>query len=140
MIEDIIIADDDKEEVFIFTLALNDISIKVKIRHAQDGKTLFDMLRQQIPDILFLDIMMPCTDGISCIREIRQDSRYDEMPVIMLTAARQGSYIETTYRLGANLFIRKADSIADLAEKIKKVFSIDWKSQMVYPPLANFVL
>jgi CheY-like chemotaxis protein len=130
-IEDIILADDDADDVLIFTLALEQLAVTVKLRHVEDGEKLFDLLREQIPDILFLDIHMPCKDGLACIQEIRRDRRYDQMPVIMLTSLNSPYYVDQTFRLGANLFVDKQGTIANLAAKINSIFSIEWKKQLI---------
>jgi CheY-like chemotaxis protein len=139
-IEDIILADDDADDVLIFTLALEQLAVTVKLRHAEDGEKLFELLRAQIPDMLFLDIHMPCRDGLACIQEIRQDRRYDRMPVIMLTSLNSTYYKDQTYRLGANFFIDKQGTVENLAAKIRTIFSVDWKKQLIYPSVDEYVL
>lgn len=140
MIDDVIYADDDQEDYLFFTLALDEIAVKVKLRHAVDGEALFVLLKQQVPDILFLDIYMPCKDGVSCLHEIRQDRRYDGMPVVMITGSLAENTVERTYRLSANLYLKKESTITDLATKLRNVFSKEWKNGMHYPALKDFVL
>lgn len=140
MVDDVIYADDDKDDFLFFTMALEEIAVNVKLRHASDGDELFELLQQQVPDILFLDIYMPCKDGITCLKEIRQDSRYDSMPVVMLTGSRAENLIERAYRLSANFYVKKTETITDLAAKLKNIFSLDWNTRMHYPALREFVL
>ena len=135
---DIILADDDNDEVLLFEMALQQVVLRFTLRHAVNGEKLFDLLREQIPDILFLDIRMPCKDGISCITEIRSDRKYDKMPVIMYSSLKYSSFVEETYRKGANLFIEKASTVEELTAKLKKVFSVNWQSNMLYPEFAAY--
>jgi DNA-binding response OmpR family regulator len=138
--EDILLAEDDPDDVFFFSMALNNVLITAKLRHADNGDKLFEELKKNIPDLLFLDIQMPCRDGMDCIREIRQNKRYDSMPVILLTSLSHTEMVESSYRIGANFFIAKTAAINELADKIRRILSIDWKSNMVYPTLEQYVV
>lgn len=140
----ILLAEDDQDDVVIFELAINEINkeyrLPVYMRHAKDGEILFVLLKENVPDILFLDINLPCRDGLSCIREIRKNKEYDGLPVIMYTAHKQDTKIEDAFRNGANYYVVKSNTIPELAEKLKKICSIDWKTYMHYPPRDQFVL
>ncbi len=98
------------------------------------------MLKDKVPYILFLDIHMPCKDGLACIVEIRKNRDYDKMPVIMYTSEISKKIIEEAYRSGANLFLAKANTIAELTDKLKKIFSIDWDNYLHFPPHSQFVM
>jgi DNA-binding response OmpR family regulator len=136
----IILADDDTDEAVIFELALKKLPARFVLRHALTGEKLMLLLQEGIPDILFLDIYMPGRDGLFSIAEIRKDSRYDGMPIIMYTSDKSERHIEQTYRNGANFCVEKPGSITELAEKLRHIFSFDWKTQMVYPEKADYVI
>ena len=142
--KNIILAEDDQDDVIVFELAIkevnNEYKIPVYLRHAKDGEILFVLLKEQVPDILFLDINIPCKDGISCIREIRKNKEYDSLLVIMYTGQRQDSRVEEAFREGANYYIVKSNTVSELAKKLKKVCSIDWRSITHYPSREQFVI
>ena len=138
-IRDVLLAEDDKDDVLIFELALEEANISVDLRHAGDGDKLFDMLEEYIPDILFLDIQMPCRDGLTCILQIRKNKDYDNLPVVMCTSHSSEKYIDASFRNGANLYMIKSRSLKEMAENLKRVFSINWKAQLYYPPKNEFV-
>ena len=137
---DIIVADDDAEDLLFFEMALNKIKISASIRHAEHGDMLFVLLKEKIPVLLFLDIHMPCKDGISCIKELRQSKDYDHLPVIIYTSDLYKKTIEECYRSGANYYLAKPASINVLAEKLITVLSVDWNETMHYPSLDNFIV
>jgi CheY-like chemotaxis protein len=138
--KDILLAEDDIDDVVIFEMAMNDIKVPYQLRNADNGEVLFVMLKEKIPYILFLDMHMPCKDGMACIFEIRKNKAYDGLPVIMYTSNSSNKVIEDCYRNGANLYIPKTNTLADLSKKLRKVFSIDWDDYMHYPPQNQFVL
>ncbi|MBS1587790.1 MAG: response regulator [Bacteroidetes bacterium] len=138
--KDILLAEDDNDDVVIFELAMNQMNFPYLLRNATDGDMLFVMLKNKVPYILFLDIHMPCKDGIACIVEIRKNKEYDNLPVIMYTSNLAAKMIEDSFRSGANFYITKTNTINALVEKLKKIFAVDWNSYMHYPPQGQFVL
>jgi CheY-like chemotaxis protein len=139
-IRNVFLAEDDDDDVLIFRLALHKLSIVIELKHASDGDMLLDLLRKEIPDIIFLDIKMRGKDGMASIAEIRRNSDYNHVPVIMYTSLKGDKYVDECYSSGANFYLLKANSISQLADRLKLIFSIDWKSYTYYPPKAEFVL
>jgi CheY-like chemotaxis protein len=137
---DILLAEDDLDDVEIFETALQEVGQPYIMRNAKNGDVLFVMLKNKLPYLLFLDIHMPCKDGMACIVEIRKNREYDKLPVIMYTSMFTEKIIEETYRNGANLYITKTNTIQELVSKLKKVFSIDWNDYLHFPPREQFVI
>jgi hypothetical protein len=48
--------------------------------------------------------------------------------------------IEFCYREGTNLYAKKPSSLADLKDVLEKIFAIDWKRMLYYPPMSQFVI
>src|SRR5581483_2998208 len=53
---------------------------------AGDGATAIEMIRDQPPDLVLADVMMPALDGFGLLRELRRDQRTATIPVVMLSA------------------------------------------------------
>lgn len=138
--KDIMLAEDDSDDVEIFDLGLKGLQFPYLLRHAENGDVLFIMLKDKIPYILFLDIHMPCKDGLACIVEIRKNRDYDKMPVIMYTSEISKRIMEEAYRSGANLYLAKTNTIAELTDKLRKIFSIDWENYLHFPPHSQFLV
>ena len=138
--KDILLAEDDQDDVLIFEMALKSINIPYELRHAENGDRLFVLLKEHIPYILFLDIHMPCKDGVACIVEIRKDREYDSLPIVMYTSSVSDKIVEDCFRNGANLYVTKSAAFSELTQKLRKVFAIDWDDYLHYPPHGQFVL
>lgn len=138
--KDILLAEDDKDDVTIFEIALKELKFPYMMRHAENGDILFVLLKERIPYILFLDIQMPCKDGIACITEIRKNRDYDKLPVIMYTSNLSKKITEEAFRNGANLYLVKTNTLNELTQKLGKIFGIDWNNYLHYPPQDQFVL
>jgi CheY-like chemotaxis protein len=136
----VLIAEDDHDDFEMFSAAVRDLSLSVLITRAENGEILMQLLDASSPDILFLDILMPCKDGKQCLREIRQNKKYDLLPIIIYSSFRDPQSIEFTFREGANVFIIKPSSYNELKEILHRIFTIGWKNSLYYPSLSEFVI
>ena len=131
---DVLLADDDIDDVFIFEAALKELGLPYRLRHADNGDVLFILLKEKIPDILFLDVNIPCKDGVACVAEIRKDPAYDMLPVIMYASDLSPKILNECFGHGANFYLRKAHTFDALKENLGKVLSIDRDKYLHYPP------
>ena len=82
------------------------------VRSAVEGTLGLELARSERPDIILLDIMLPGLNGFEICRELRGDGF--EMPIIMLTALGQEEDIIKGLKLGADDYVTKPFSIAEL--------------------------
>ena len=80
----ILVADDEEQLVLAVKIRLQ--SKGYQIFTAPDGRQALELITQQQPDLLILDILMPVMDGYSCLREINRRFGRGRIPVIILTA------------------------------------------------------
>lgn len=85
---------------------------------ASDGLTGLKMARQEQPDLIILDLMLPGMGGFEVCKEIRKDSR---VPIIMLTARAEEINKLLGLELGADDYLTKPFSLAELAARIRAV-------------------
>jgi len=80
----ILIADDEEQLVLAVKIRLQ--SKGYQVLTAPDGRQALELITQQQPDLIILDILMPVMDGYSCLREINRRFGRGRIPVIVLTA------------------------------------------------------
>lgn len=136
----VLMAEDDDDDFELFSDVIRDLSLKVHLARAENGDVLMKILHQQVPDMLVLDILMPCKNGKDCLHEIRSHKRFDNLPIIVYTSLRDFETIEFCFRKGTNLFVYKPHSYAELVQAVERLFSMNWKSMRYYPTRSNFVL
>lgn len=138
----VLMAEDDDDDYMVFSLAINELSVKVVLTRAENGEILFKLLEkdEKHPDMLFLDLLLPCKTGKDCLREIRANSKYDSMPIIVYSSLEDLQSIEFCYREGSNLYAIKPHSLKELKDVLEKIFSVNWKKMMYYPPMSRFVV
>ncbi|MBM4192773.1 MAG: diguanylate cyclase [Gemmatimonadetes bacterium] len=101
----ILIADDDPSILESLSGVLRDSGFDVA---AGDGRdSLLRELGRTTPDLLLLDVIMPGADGVQVLQELKEDARWRDIPVLMVSSLSPDEMTEKTFGLGAADFIRK---------------------------------
>lgn len=90
----ILIVDDSDEIVAYFTEILEEHGYEYSV--AQDGKTAIESMRQNRPDLVLLDVMMPRKSGIAVFNKMRKDPELAAVPVVIITGASEVTGVEMT--------------------------------------------
>lgn len=136
----ILVAEDDDDDYLIFSIAIKETSFTYLLKRAENGEVLLKCLNDELPDILFLDLLMPCMDGKQCLKEIRANKKYDSLPIIIYSSLNDLNSVEYCYREGSNLYVIKPNSINDLKSILERILAIDWKKTMYFPQKSQFVV
>lgn len=89
---------------------------------AEDGLTGLDAAREDKPDLILLDWMMPGIDGLQVLSELKHDERTKDIPVFMLTAKSMMAEVGRALYEGADDYITKPFDVIDLGQIIKEKF------------------
>lgn len=140
-IQNIFLADDDSDDVFLFREALKEVTNEVNVHTAENGDILLKMLagKPALPDIIFLDLNMPIKNGFQSLEEIRANAEYNTIPVAILSTSSDEKAIITAHKNGANAYITKPVAFTDLKKIIVKCLGMNW-DELCAPDLSNFVL
>lgn len=115
----ILVADDEESLRLLIRTTLD--SPEYTILEASDGTSALEMARQQLPDLIVLDWMMPGKDGLEVARELRADPRTASLAILMLTAMGQERDRQKGLAAGVQAFLVKPFSPLDLLEKVQAV-------------------
>ena len=120
-------ADDDKDDCELFEDVLKQILPTISLTIIPNGEVLMNKLSPaNKPDILFLDINMPCKDGMDCLVEIRAQRHFSRLPIIIFSSSKESKYIQTSYGYGANLYYSKPTSFQELIAGLGNLFKMNW--------------
>lgn len=86
---------------------------------AVDGKEAVERARQDKPDLILMDIMMPRMTGLEACRVIKQDKETASIPVILLTTRGEESYVQEGYASGCSDYLTKPVNDAELLDLLK---------------------
>jgi CheY-like chemotaxis protein len=127
----ILMADDDADDRLLTQEAFAEGSLVHDLRFVKDGEELLAYLRRQgnynspslapRPELILLDLNMPRKDGREALAEIKMDPKLRQIPIVVLTTSRDQQDIYQSYDLGANSFITKPASFADLVDMLRSL-------------------
>ena len=122
----ILIADDDADDRELIKAAFDDNSMQHQINFVENGEELLLYLNRRghyadetlhpFPQIILLDLNMPKKDGREALKEIKADTLFKSIPVIILTTSMEEKDIVRSYELGVNSFIIKPVTYTGLVE------------------------
>lgn len=115
----IYIVDDEANIRRLASLSLEEQGMEV--RSYENGEQLLDALDRSIPDCILLDWMMPGLDGIQLLHRIRNNDKFKNIPLIMLTAKSEEMDIVMALELGADDYISKPFGVKELPARVRAV-------------------
>jgi two-component system response regulator len=127
----ILLVEDNPDDVKLTLRAFSQIKVGNQIVVARDGVEALDYLFgtgphvgrdvTDLPAVVFLDLKLPKLDGLEVLRRIRGDARTALQPVVILTSSDEEQDRITSYRLGANSYVRKPVDFDQFIESAKQL-------------------
>ena len=131
----VLMVDDDSVDAYSIRKAFKRSQIETEFEHVGGGRDLFAYLAKvqaagrgdgpRWPDVILLDINMPEKDGYEVLRELRGETATRLLPVVMLTTSDVPEHVDEAYRQGANSYIVKPSSIAEMKAFVEQ-FEAFW--------------
>ena len=112
----ILVVDDEPSIAEIVSLYLRQAGFRVRV--ARDGVAALKELTEELPDLVVLDLMLPGVDGLEITRRLRA---VGNTPIIMLTARREEADRVLGLEIGADDYIVKPFSNAELVSRVRAV-------------------
>jgi CheY-like chemotaxis protein len=124
-IKSIFLAEDDEDDVVIFSEILLDITKEITLKVAANGIELMSLLKKsmELPEVIFLDINMPLKNGFQCLQEIKGNAKWKGIRTIVYSTSAHPQQIEKAYQDGADLFLQKSTSYVDFKQSLQKCLS-----------------
>jgi len=119
----VLVVDDDEDNIRIISTML--LARGYEVRLARDGRGALESIRQQRPDLVLLDVMMPGMDGMQVLDVIRADPRTTSLPVIMVTAKNGDQDLLDGYRAGVQYYVTKPFTSRQLLYAISLVLGAE---------------
>ena len=113
----VLVADDDPDILSLVTLRLERDGYEVI--GAPDGERAVEKALERTPDLALIDVSMPKLDGYEVTERLRQHEPTSAIPIILLTARVQDSDVARGIEAGADDYVRKPFSTADLRTRVQ---------------------
>ncbi|MBI4278276.1 MAG: response regulator, partial [Armatimonadetes bacterium] len=119
-----LVVDDDPDivEAVRTVLAASGYAVET----ARDGEEGLERIRQDVPDLLVLDLLMPRMDGFAVVRTLKEKPRWASIPIVILTAvgeevSRRRYELETGLAMDVDDYLEKPLRPAELLHRVGKV-------------------
>jgi two-component system alkaline phosphatase synthesis response regulator PhoP len=117
----LLVVDDDPDILDSITVILT--TQPYTIDTARDGVECVDKVRENIPDLIILDLLMPKKDGFAVVRELRENPKYARIPILILTSVREDASrrryeLETGLAMDVQDYVEKPISPMDLLDRV----------------------
>lgn len=108
--------DDDEDDRFLLQQVFQQYSHESEIIPLANGEELLSTLAETVvlPSLILLDLNMPIMGGFEALRLIRQNCRYDSIPIVILTTSDQSTDRQMATELKANGFVPKPPTLKQL--------------------------
>jgi two-component system OmpR family response regulator len=116
----VLIVEDDPDQLALADLRVSMAGYQVRVARSA-AELLAELRKQQPPDIMLLDVMLPDGDGFDILAKIRGHPGFAMLPVVMLTAKTKEEDIRRGLALGADAYVTKPYSKSVLADAIRQV-------------------
>lgn len=92
-----------------------------EVVEAENGEEALARLRESVPDLVLMDLQMPARNGYDVLKEIRKDSRLDNLPVVAVTANAMPEDRDKVLAAGFTGYIAKPVALARLREEVNRL-------------------
>ncbi len=122
MVKKILLIED--EEIMINLLQNKLIKEGYEVSIARDGEEGLKTMREVIPDLILLDIIMPRMGGFEVMEEMQKDKELKKIPIIVISNSGQPVELDRAQRLGARDWLIKTEfDPQEVVNKVKKQFN-----------------
>ena len=124
MAKHVLLIDDDPDDALFFLQALSELDLSADFLYLGNAwETLPELFKKTdyLPDVIFLDINMPMSDGWECLKELKSLAEFRNIPVVMYSTADIESEGFLAVNVGAAAFMTKPTTLAELKLRLAKL-------------------
>ena len=120
----ILYADDDLDDKTWVSEATQLLNYQLDIDFVENGRQVFEYLEkliEEMPALIVLDLNMPELDGRQTLKKLKNNSKYKNIPVVIVTTSSNKIDVDFCNRFGASLYLVKPDSHAEWQLIVKQL-------------------
>ena len=122
----LLIVDDEPHIRMLLEQTLEDLEDEeVELLMASNGQEAFDIIQEETPQLVFLDVMMPKMNGFDVCQKVKKELNMDNVYIILLTAKGQDMDKEKGLAVGANEYMTKPFDPDTIMEKAMEILGIE---------------
>jgi len=120
--------DDNPADIDLMREILGKCKRHYNVSSVMDGEEAISFLCHEgkyaaapTPDLVVLDLNLPRKDGRTVLKELKSDSRFSKVPIVVFTTSQASSDIASSYELGANCYLRKPGNLDDYRAVVRSM-------------------
>ena len=118
----ILLVEDDTEDQFLFNHALDCIKLGAFCKAVTNGQEALDHLNHTTDyEIIFLDLNMPVMTGVECLKILKENEKYKNIPVVIITTALNPTELNHCIELGALKIFHKPNTFPELCNGLNDI-------------------
>lgn len=122
-----LIADDDEDDIYLMQSAFKESHLSVRVDFVQNGLqvlTYLDKIKKEnpLPDLIVLDLNMPMLGGRETLQRLKDDVRYNKIPVAILTTSLSEEEKAHCLEIGAALYLFKSSGFDKIVSTAKYLY------------------
>ena len=126
----ILLVEDNLDDELLAIRALKKCSVDNVVSIARDGVDALNILignddnpinKSDIPELIILDLKLPKLNGLEVLKALRKNNSTSKIPVVIMTSSAEESDIVSSYKLGANSYLRKPVDFNEFTVLIDKL-------------------
>ena len=118
----VLIVDDEPNIVISLEFLMDQAGYAVAV--ARTGEEALAQIRDFLPDVVLLDVMLPGVNGFDILQRVRQNPAWQQVAIIMLTAKGRDVEVAKGLALGATAYITKPFSTRDLLAEVRRCLNL----------------
>lgn len=134
----ILLVEDNIADIFIMQEAVDELNSVHNLEIANNGETALEKIKNppqknigNVFDLIILDLNIPRPDGRLILKFLKEDLKYQNIPVVILTTSNDWRDIKYAYENNANAFVTKPTEIEDFFKYIKNI--IGYWEKLTFP-------
>ncbi|MEO6671200.1 MAG: response regulator [Ferruginibacter sp.] len=118
----ILLIEDDKDDQYLFTEALDSIALSAYCKAVNNGQEALHHL-QRLADyqMIFLDLNMPVMNGLECLKQLKADNKFNDIPVVIITTSNNPVELQDCLNLGVKTIFHKPSSFPELCDGLNNI-------------------
>lgn len=115
---EVLLVDDNPADIDLMREILGSCKYHYRVHAVGDGEEAISFLHRRgkygdapAPDLVILDLNLPRKDGRMVLKELKSDSLFCKIPIVVFTTSQASSDITSSYELGANCYLRKPGNL-----------------------------
>jgi len=125
----ILIVDDRQYDRILYKEFLN--SSNYEFHELEDGDLVLDFLKEVVPDVIILDWQMPRMDGLDVLKLLRNNRRYNHIPIVVITGQEKLNVLEQAFDYGCHDFLIKPVNKKELVVRIHQILRFQEKYDLL---------